>query len=105
MNDGELSIINPHNGIKWLTRKATSSISISIFFDWLSHVFLVLAVLDEKGNSYKFYFIILGNLQPSFILMFFYKRTVENFNKRNDKRFNNRGFSLSFLIGIFLKHL
>ena len=26
-------------------------------------------------------------------------------NKRNNKRFNNRGFSLFFLMGIFLKHL
>ena len=27
------------------------------------------------------------------------------YNKRNDKRFNNRGYSLFFLMGIFLKHL
>ena len=27
------------------------------------------------------------------------------FNKRNDKRFDNRGYSLFFLMGIFLKHL
>ena len=26
-------------------------------------------------------------------------------NKKNDKRFNNRGYSLFFLMGIFLKHL
>ena len=26
-------------------------------------------------------------------------------NERNDKRFNNRGYSLFFLMGIFLKHL
>ena len=26
-------------------------------------------------------------------------------NKRSDKRFNNRGYSLFFLMGIFLKHL
>ena len=26
-------------------------------------------------------------------------------NKRNDKRFNNRGYSLFLLLGIFLKHL
>ena len=26
-------------------------------------------------------------------------------NKRNDKRFNNRGYPLFFLMGIFLKHL
>ena len=27
------------------------------------------------------------------------------FNKRNDKRFNNRDYSLFLLMGIFLKHL
>ena len=27
------------------------------------------------------------------------------YNKRNDKRFNNRGYSLFFLMRIFLKHL
>ena len=30
---------------------------------------------------------------------------ISNNNKRNDKRFNNRGYSLFFLMGIFLKHL
>ena len=30
---------------------------------------------------------------------------ISESNKRNDKRFNNRGYSLFFLMGIFLKHL
>ena len=29
----------------------------------------------------------------------------QNTNKKNDNRFNNRGYSLFFLMGIFLKHL
>ena len=29
----------------------------------------------------------------------------KKYNKRNDKRFNNRGYSFLFLMGIFLKHL
>ena len=31
--------------------------------------------------------------------------SVLTWNKRNDKRFNSRGFSLFILMGIFLKHL
>ena len=30
---------------------------------------------------------------------------LSNFNKRKDTRFNNRGYSLHFLMGIFLNHL
>ena len=33
------------------------------------------------------------------------KRSVKINNKRNGKRFNNCGYSLFFLMGIFLKHL
>ena len=29
----------------------------------------------------------------------------QKYNKKSDKRFNNRGYSLLFLMGIFLKHL
>ena len=31
--------------------------------------------------------------------------TITNKNKRSDKRFNSRGYSLFFLMGIFLNHL
>ena len=40
-------------------------------------------------------------LPPLWTAMMDYEKT----NKRNNKRFNNRGYSLSFLLGIFLKRL
>ena len=42
---------------------------------------------------------------PSDNELFFNVDFKDTRNKRNDKRFNNRGYSLSFLMGIFLKHL
>ena len=33
------------------------------------------------------------------------EQPIFKFNKRNDERFNNRGYSSFFLMGIFLKHL
>ena len=36
--------------------------------------------------------------------MLFWLRSIKR-NKKNDKGFNNRGYSLFFLMGIFLKHL
>ena len=38
----------------------------------------------------------------SFSVLHFY---ALKYNKENDKRFNNREYSLFFLMGIFLKHL
>ena len=41
----------------------------------------------------------------SLIQFFFISCSTIKWNKRNNKRFNNRGYSLFFLMGVFLKHL
>ena len=47
----------------------------------------------------------LNFLPPRGIVLMSFTFDFKVINKRNDKRFNNRGYSLFLLRGIFLKHL
>ena len=81
--------------------------------------------LPKKITS--IYYIIILHEKPHFTFLEYFGLFCENFysvfgsiiidphllkkylyckiNKRNNKHFNNCGYSLSFLLGIFLKHL
>ena len=60
--------------------------------------------LVPKNNS-GYFGLSKGNKKIKVIQVNIKEQLLQNYNKRNDKRFNNRGYSLFFLMGIFLKHL